>query len=217
MRDALAAQCAARLVDGQAVLDEHVHVRARTRMFPNGAVLDLGALRHAAHAFDALRSIANKGERLVPQTLFGQVVTRIVNVELTGKLAQGARLLTHAGSAFVTVALHERLQILATCCNHARRGRVDNHALAHFRVARRNELAVALHQANTARCDIVETLHPAERGDVNTSFTASAENGHTLVYLHFLAVDNQVYHVSSPLPVSAPMPNTSQRKQRPHS
>ena len=217
MSDALAAERASSGVDVQALFHEDVHVGAGSRMLPNRAVLHLCALGHAAHALDALGRIANQRERLVPRRLLGQEEIGICNIELACKAAKGAGLLAHAGAALVPMRLHESLHVGATRLYHARRARLDDHAFAHNRIARGDKFAVALDEADTTRRDVVDPLHPAQGGNVDPGLAASAKQGHAFLDLNFLPIDRQVYHASSPLPVSAPIPNTSQRRQRPHS
>ena len=62
MRDALAAQAACRLRDVAAACSTHMGVRAGARKVPHVEVLHLAAFAYAAHAADALGSIANQRE-----------------------------------------------------------------------------------------------------------------------------------------------------------
>ena len=100
MGDALTAQRAAGLFDGQSVAYAHVQACRAVLDVPHVAALHLVAHLHAAQAAHALRAIADEREALVPgregRLLF---VGHVEDVELLGEILQHAVAVAHAGRA----------------------------------------------------------------------------------------------------------------------
>ena len=218
MGDALAAQGAPGLGDGQVVAHDDLRGRADPREVPHGAVLHLLADGHAAHALDALAAVALQREVGVPGRRLGQGTRGVGQVEGTGKIAQSAGVLAHARGAQRPMIVHDGLQVRPSGRRYLRGVGAHPHALAHGGVAGgRKPLAFHVHQTHAARADAVQVLQVAQRGDGHTSRRGRVQHARALGGFHRLTVYRDCYHASSPLPVSAPMPYTSQRRQRPHS
>ena len=116
------------------------------------------------------------------------------------------------------MVVHDGLQVRPTRRGYLRGVGAHPHALAHSSVAGgQKPLAFHIYQAHAARADAVEVLQVAQRGDFHASRRGRFQHHGALGGLHRAAVYGDGYHASSPLPVSAPIPYTSQRKQRPHS
>ena len=218
MGDALAAQGAPGLGDGQVVAHDDLRGRPHPREVPHRAVLHLLADGHAAHALDALAAVALQREVGVPGRRLGQGTRGVGQVEGTGKIAQGAGVLAHARGAQRPMIVHDGLQVRPSGRRYLRGVGAHPHALAHGGVAGgRKPLAFHVHQTHAARADAVQVLQVAQRGDGHTSRRGRVQHARALGGFHRLTVYRDSYHASSPLPVSAPMPYTSQRRHRPHS
>ena len=218
MGDALAAQGAPGLGDGQVVAYDDLRGRPHPREVPHRAVLHLLADGHAAHALDALAAVALQREIGVPRRRLGQRARGVCQVEGARKVAQGAGVLAHAGGAERAVIIHDGLQIRPSGHCYLRRVGAHHHALAHGGVAGgRKPLAFHVHQTHAARADAVQVLQVAQRGDLHAGRRGRFQHRGALGGFHGATVQRNGYHASSPLPVSAPMPYTSQRRHRPHS
>ena len=216
--DALTAQRAAGIGDGQIVTHDHLHRRAYAREVPHAAMLHLVADGHAAHALDALAAVALQRKIGIPRLRHRQGLVGILHVEGTGKEAQGAGVLTHARGTQGAMAIHDGLQVRPTRRSHLRGVGAHHHALGRSGIASRHQtLALHLYQAHPARANAVQILQIAQRGNVNARGHGGFKQRGALGHLHSLAVQRDGYHTSSPLPVSAPMPYTSHRRQRRHS
>ncbi len=100
MGNALAAQRAAGILDGQAVAHVHVEPRGAVLDVPHIAALHLGAHLHAAQAAHALRAIADEGEARIPALVRRVLgVRHVQHVELARQRLQHAIAVAHAGRA----------------------------------------------------------------------------------------------------------------------
>ena len=207
--DALAAEGAAGLIDGNAALHAHARVARAVGEVPHARGLDLLAHLDAAQTVDALVVVADERIVLVPG-LMGQVllVGQGRYAEVVGNGLQRAVARTDAARALRVVTREQELHVdlpretdLGAVC-------ADDHAVEHRVVAGGDELvdALDLNDAGTAGTNLVEILEIAERRNLDVGPGGRIENRGVLGNADGTTVDSDVYHCSILPPRKAPKP-----------
>ena len=212
MGDALAAQRATGLFDGQSVAHAHVQARRAVLDVPYVAALHLVAYLYAAQAPHALRAIADEREALVPGRE-GRLllVGHVEDVELLGEVLQHTVAVAHAGRALHVMLGEQQRHVDAPRLEHAWGVGMDDHAVFERGVAGGHESldALDLDDAHAARADVAYALEAAQRGHVVARSKDRLDDLGTFRERDGRSVDRCVYHENSLPPRNAPRPNLS--------